>query len=228
MLNTSNKSRERSIVKSKKYIIVIIMLVIAILISYSLPKAKYTGTGFISGLKIPKSITGWEAQDVTKEVGLKSTATIYDFVSESIAYQYTNKEGKNLLFIILDAGNFHHPKVCFTSSGYKIKELTDTEFHLSNQTLKTHTLYTEKGNSTNLSFYWIVIDKDVAHEWIEQKIKQLFFSLFGKQRVGLMVRIDIPSKEYDIEEATSIADQFILDLSQSINPEHADYIFGAK
>ncbi len=212
--------------KSKKYLIVIILLMFSILIGYSLPKAKYTGTSFIPGLKIPKLISGWMGKDVTKEVGLNVKSTTYDFVSEALAYNYVNKEGKNLLFLILNAGNFHHPKVCFTGAGFKIKELADTEFRLPNHTLKSHTLFTERGRDNFLSFYWIVIDKNVAHEWIEQKFKQLFFSLFGNKRVGLMVRVDIPAKEEDIDDATNLAKQFINDLGGALSPEQADYIFG--
>jgi len=214
--------------KSKKTLTVIIILILAILISYSLPKAKYTGTGFISELTIPKSISGWTGRDVTQEVGLNLNEEKYNFVSGALAYQYVNEEGKTLLFIILDAGNFHHPKVCFTGAGFKIKELPDTEFHLPNQTLTTHTLFTERGRDNNLSFYWIVIDKDVAHEWIEQKAKQLFFSLFGKKRVGLMVRVDIPTREDQIESDTTLARQFIDNLNSAISPEDAEYIFGKK
>jgi EpsI family protein len=213
------------VVNSKKTLTVII-LILTILISYSLPKAKYTGTGFISELKIPQEISGWTGRDVTKEVGLNVSSSRYDFVSGALAYQYINKEGKSLLFIILDAGNFHHPKVCFTGAGFKIKELPDTEFHLSNHILKTHTLFTERGREHNLSFYWIVIDKDVVHEWIEQKAKQLFFSLFGKQRVGLMVRVDIPVKEDDIHNAMIMAEHFLNDMMSNLTSDQAEYIIG--
>lgn len=214
--------------KSKKTLTVIIILILAILISYSLPKAKYTGTGFISELTIPKSISGWTGRDVTQEVGLNLNEEKYNFVSGALAYQYVNEEGKTLLFIILDAGNFHHPKVCFTGAGFKIKELPDKEFNLPNHTLKTHALFTERGRDNNLSFYWIVIDKDVAHEWIEQKAKQLFFSVFGKKRVGLMVRVDIPSAEDDIQNTTIMAEQFLSDISRSLDPVQATYILGIK
>ncbi|MBI4681485.1 MAG: EpsI family protein [Nitrospirae bacterium] len=212
--------------KSKKHLIVIILLMVAILLGYSLPKAKYTGTGFISRLRIPEIMSGWMGKDVTKDVGLSVRSTEYDFVSEALAYNYVNKEGKNLLFIVLDAGNFHHPKVCFTGAGFKIKELADTEFQLPNRALKSHTLFTERGKDNFLSFYWIVIDKNVAHEWIEQKSKQLIFSLFGSKRVGLMVRVDVPAKVEDIDDATDLAKQFINELSVVLPPDQADYIFG--
>ena len=214
--------------KSKKILTVIILLILTMIISYSLPKVKYTGTGFISELKIPKSIPGWTGKDVTQQVGLNLNEDKYNFVSGALAYQYVNNEGKTLLFIILDAGNFHHPKVCFTGAGFTIKELPDTEFHLPNHTLKVHTLFTEKGRANNLSFYWIVIDKDVAHEWIEQKAKQLFFSVFGKKRVGLMVRVDIPAGQDDIQTSTVMAEQFLADISRSLDSEQAAYILGIQ
>lgn len=212
--------------KSKKLLLVIILLLLAILISYSLPKAKYTGTGFISTLEIPKSVSDWMGKDVTTDVGLTLNESKYDFVSEAVAYQYVNKKGESLLFIILDAGNFHHPKVCFTAAGFKIKELPDTEFSISDRTLKTHSLFTERGRDNFLSYYWIVIDKDVAHEWIEQKYKQFLFSLFGKKRVGLMVRVDIPTKEEDIDDAMMVAKKFIYDISREIQPKNVDFLFG--
>lgn len=212
--------------KSTKFIIVIILLLSAILLSYSLPRAKYSGTGFVSKLQIPESISEWTGVDVTEQAGLDIDKPIYGFVSEALAYNYTNKKGENLLFIILDAGNFHHPKVCFTEAGYKIEELSDTEFNIAGHTLKTHTLFTERGGNSFLSFYWIVIDKNIAHEWVEQKLKQFYFSMFNKKRVGLMVRIDVPTKKENIKESLSLARQFIREMGQSIPSESVEYIFG--
>jgi len=212
--------------KSTKIIIIITLLSVTILASYSLPRAKYTGTGFISKLHIPVTVSDWQGRDITSESGINLQSDTYGFVSEARIHQYTNNNGKRLLFILLDAGNFHHPKACFTGAGYEIKELPDSEFNIENRTLKTHTLFTKKGTDSFLSFYWIIIDKDVAHEWVEQKTKQLFFSLFGKKRVGLMVRLDIPTTEANTEEAHMLASQFVNDLNQTLQPEQADYIYG--
>jgi EpsI family protein len=213
--------------KSYKFLIVLTVLGLSIVASYSLPKAKYVGTGFISQLDIPDSFGNWRGNDVSNEVGLRnlSTAT-YNFVGEAYAYKFVNNSGQSLLFIILDAGNFHHPKVCFTGAGFEIKELDDTTFAIANRNLKTHTLFTTKGKDSYLSFYWIVIDKNIAHEWIEQKFKQLYYSLFNKKRIGLMVRIDIPSTEASIKDADAVAQQFVHDLNHALKPEEADFIFG--
>ena len=214
--------------KKNKFYIVIILLSLAILTSYYLPKAKYVGTNFISNLEVPSEFAGWRGRDVSEALGINPAESTFNFINKAFAYEYVNSAGKNLLFIILDAGNFHHPEVCFTGAGFKIKNLPDTEFQLPDRTFKAKTLFTEKENATFLSFYWIVIDKNIAEEWVEQKLKQLYFSLFDKKRVGLMVRIDIPAKEGDIKNASAMARQFINDLDKTIKPVPADYIFGRE
>lgn len=214
--------------RPSKFRIVVILLLLSIILSFAFPKARYEGTGFISQLKIPDTFSEWQGKDITGNLDLNMEADRYKFISGALAYEYVNKDGMKLLFIILDAGNFHHPKVCYTSAGFTVKELKDAEFHTLNSTLKAHTLYTEKGGEGFLSFYWISIDKKIAHEWIEQKIKQLYFSLFNKKRVGLMVRIDIPAKEENIKDAIIPAEQFVRDLSKALPSEDADYIFGGK
>ena len=214
--------------KPVRFWIVIILLLSSIILSFAFPKAKYEGTGFISQLKIPDTFSEWQGKNITENLDLSAEEDRYKFISGALAYEYVNKDGMKLLFIILDAGNFHHPKVCYSSAGFKVKDLKDAEFHTLNSTLKAHALYTEKGGEGFLSFYWISIDKKIAHEWIEQKIKQLYFSLFNKKRVGLMVRIDIPTQEENIKDAIIPAERFVSDLSQALTPEKADYIFGRK
>ena len=215
--------------KNKKPVIAIIFLVLIMAGSFVMPQAEYKGSGYISKLKVPDSFSGWTGRDVRKEVGLGNLdSATYNFVSGAIANQYINPNKGSLLFIILDAGNFHHPKVCFTGAGFEIKDLPDIELRIGNRTLIAHALYTTKNRTNTLSLYWIVIDKNIAHEWIEQKAKQLLFSLFGKQRVGLMVRVDIPATEDTIDEAMVLAKEFINDLSMNLQSEDVDYILGTK
>jgi EpsI family protein len=212
----------------KKRIIVLILLLATIILSFAVPQSKYIGTNFISNLNIPFEFSEWMGKDVTSYLNINTEETQFNFINDALARNFVSMNGQPLIFIVLDAGNFHHPKNCFTSAGYKIKELNDTEFHTLNRTFKTHTLYTERAGESFLSFYWIVIDKKIVHQWVEQKLKQLYFSMFNKKRVGLMIRIDIPTREDNIESATILAKQFINDLGQIIPPENADYMFGRK
>jgi hypothetical protein len=213
---------------TQKSLVVIILLLSAILINFIFPEIKYTGTTFLSSLTVPDKISDWQGTDVKAKLDLNNPGDTDDFISTALAYQYINKHGEQLLFIILDAGNFHNPKTCFTSAGYKIRDLPDTEFHVSGHTFKSHTVYIEKGNDSYLSTYWIIIDKKIVHEWIEQKLKQLYFSMFNKKRVGLMVRVDIPAREDQIGRALITGKEFIHDLSLSLQSTQSDYIFGEK
>ncbi len=211
---------------SKKYLTVIIILLSCIITAYAMPRAQYKGTGFISGIDIPYKMNNWTGRDITDQLNLDFDKNWNKFISEAKIIEYISKSGQKATMIILDAGNFHHPNVCFTASGYTIKELKDQELNVSGRKIKAHTLFTEKGKIKNISIYWIIIDKNIVHEWIEQKIKQLYFSLFNRERVGLMVRFDIPTDENNIQGSIDIAQQFISELSQAIQPKYADYICG--
>ncbi len=206
--------------------LVIILLASTGVLSFTIPAVKYEGTGFISRLKMPSTLANWKGVDVSEKLNVSLGEGPYSFISDIIAYQYVNERGDKLLFIILDAGNFHDPKVCFTGAGYKINETYDTKFDISGRTLNAHTLLTEKGGENFISYYWIVIDKNIAGKWIEHKLKQLFFSLFNKKRVGLMIRMDISVAEVNIDDAMTIAEDFIIRLRRGLPQEEADYIFG--
>ncbi len=207
---------------------VIILLSTAMILSFTYKRPKYKGTGFVSALNIPAEFDGWRGRDITADLNLELEASRFGFISDLRTYQYVNSRGRTLLLIILDAGNFHHPNVCYTSAGFKLRELDDTEFNIGGgRVITARTLYTERGNESFLSFYWIVIDKQIVNKWIEQKLKQLYFSLFNKKRIGIMVRMDIPARESEIEDALIIAREFVREFSATLAPEPEDYLFGA-
>jgi len=211
---------------NKKQLITILLLSITIAVSFCLPKHKYTSPKIIPELKIPQNINGWwYGIDVSKKLNIQDER--YNFVSDVFASIYADKYKDSLLFIILDAGNFHHPKVCFSSSGYKIKEIPQTTFKISGREFKPNILYAQKGNESLLIIYWICIDKKIVN-WAEQKLNQLWFSLFNKQKTGLMIRLDIPTQENKIPDSISTAKEFLNDLIKNLPKEQADYIFGEK
>ena len=188
---------------------------------FSGTKAKYESQDIISRLEIPYEIKDWQGKDIEQEWNLENV-TNYNQIFER---EYINKEGKNLFLLILDADDFHNPKVCSKGAGFKVKELNDTEFHVLNRTVKAHTLYVEKDTDGFLVTYWVSIDGNIT-DWTEQKVKQLWFSLMDKESTGLMIRVDVPCKEDGIDNALQIVQSFIADLGQAIPLEIADYIFG--
>ena len=212
-------------------LIAILLLLTSILLSFAVQKGtKYVGTTFISDLKLPYTITDWQGKDV--KVGISEGDDRYNFIGEIIAREYINKDGEGLLLLVLNARDFHYPNLCFTSSGFEVKELEKAEFQASGRTFKVNAIFTQrtkkKTNTTEqyLIIYWIVIDKKFIPHWVEQKLRQLYFSLFNKKDVGLMVRIDVPIRKNNIEESLTLAKQFVSDFSQTLSTEQADYVFG--
>lgn len=202
-----------------------VILSCAIILSYGLPRVKYKSPDMVSNLEVPYRTGNWFGKDSSGALNLNDLR--YNFISRVFARTYANRYGENLLFLILDAGNFHNPKVCFGSSGYQIKDLPDLGIQLDNgRKLKAKVIYAGKPDGEGfLLVYWISINKNVV-DWTQQKLLQLWYSLFNKDKVGLMVRLDIPAKENNLKEPLKLALEFFNEIAPHIPPEQADYIFG--
>jgi hypothetical protein len=193
--------------------------------AYGVPRPKYTGTNLIPQLTIPMQPNGWTSRDMVGELNLQDDDR-YRFMSDIFARLYTHATGQHLLFLVMDAGNFHHPKVCFGSSGFTVRELPDTRLTAGERTFAAKTLYARRGHEGFVVIYWMVIDKHRV-DWSGQKLSQFWSSLLNKPRVGLMARMDIPAHENAITHSVSLADQFIRAAGESLSRTgYADDVFG--
>jgi EpsI family protein len=195
-------------------------------ISFALPKWKYKGADTLSKVSIPYSMTGWQSADVSGSMRSKmKDQEVYNFVGDVFARVYRNFLGEQLLFLVLDAGNFHNPKVCYGSSGYMITELDDIELEANGRKFKAHALSMEKDGEGLTMVYWICIDKKIVG-WTEQKFIELWASIMQKRKAGLMVRLDIPTRKDGTDTSLRLARDFVKDLSRSLSPGQSEYIFG--
>jgi hypothetical protein len=215
----------------KKNTLIIILLVAAITIAFALPKPKYASPDVLSRLNIPETFDSWRSRDISNKVN--TGGDIYNFVSRVFARQYTrstyysllDKDVEGLTFLILDAGNFHNPKVCYGSSGYTVKELPDIEFDANGRKFRASAVFFDKPGQGVIITYWIVIDKKQA-DWTQQKLIELWSSLFGRKKAGFMCRLDIPAAVNTTGDAEKLAKDFICAISPLIPADQAEYIFG--
>lgn len=210
--------------KKIKLYVVISLLIGTIIYSFAFPKPKYVGIDSFSQLAIPYTIKDWQGRDVVKKNNLKDSK--YNFIDQVFKREYVNGE-KNILLTILNAGNFHNPKICSGSAGFKIKEVDNIRLNVSNRTFEICSLYVKKSSYGYLICYWICIDKNIVN-WTEQKIIELYYTLINKNKMGLMIRLDVPCKEENIVEASMVAKMFVEDLLQSLPTVQAEYLFGRK
>ena len=215
---------------NKKAAVVITLVIITMLVSFALPKPKYTSPDVLSKLTIPESFDSWRSRDISNEI---NTSDIYNFVSRVFARQYIrpvyysllDKGAEGLTLLILDAGNFHNPKVCYGSLGYTIKELPDIDFDANGRKFKAAAVFFDKPGRGVLITYWIVIDKKQA-DWTQQKLIEFWSSLFGRKKVGFMCRLDIPATAGTTDRAEKLAKDFISGIAPLIPAEQAEYLFG--
>ena len=210
------------------FVVVGLFLVLCISVVYFAPKAKYRGKAITAEILdgIPMDAGSWRGRDV-RNMGNDLKDEVYNFLSKVFARYYVDSADmkKSVFLIVLDAGNFHYPKVCFRGAGFTSEELPQRELNLGHGKLKVHLMLNEKKGERSLSIYWISIDKKIVPTWAQQKIKQLYYSLFNKERVGLMMRVDIPVTK-NIDNSVEIAKNFLNDLYQTTPLQHRDYIFG--
>jgi len=209
--------------KPSKTLLVAILLLSTAIIAFALPKPIYKSLNILPTLEIPSSINGLRSYDISGQFDVNDER--YKFVGDIFATMYENYTGEKLVLIVLDAGNFHNPKVCMGASGYSSKELPDVEFITSYNRINAHNIYFEKGNEGNLIIYWICINKKIV-DWNSQKLIQLWHSIFNKEKAGLMIRLDVPTTKDNIQNSINFAREFITNLSKSLPREKAKYIFG--
>ncbi len=205
-----------------RYIIAVSVLIAVIAVSYSLPRPKYTSPKIVSKLNIPYRIYSWYGRDFSGNFNPNDLR--YNFISEVFAQLYSRYDDRVLL-LILDAGNFHNPKACFRGAGFGVTDLPDTEFKAGSKTFKAKTLFFEKPGESYVITYWLCIDKKIT-DWTGQKIKEFLFSIFNKQKTGLMIRLEIPATKDDVNTAIKTAKEFISDLSDKLSIDQSAYLFG--
>jgi hypothetical protein len=214
--------------KNSKYLLVIAILISAVCLNYLLPKGeKYEGIRFISDIEMP-IVQGWEGEDLSSDFRTILQSASYNFISEASAFKYKDRDGRDLILMIINAMDFHYPNVCISNSGSEVKNLDKTELDASGRTFKAYTILADnkRKQEKTLVLYWIAIDKKMVPNWVEQKFRKFCYALFNKKGVGLMMRVEFIVHGENIDDDLGFAREFVRDFSRSISSKHADYFFG--
>ena len=100
--------------KTRLYITILLLLA-TILICFALPKPHYESPDIIGTLDYPSRHARLAQQGYGERLNLKQDDR-YLFISDVFPCGFTETAtGRACFFLVLDAGNFHHPKVCFVA-----------------------------------------------------------------------------------------------------------------
>ena len=217
----------------KRSLLIACVLVSVMAIAFGLPKAKYKSMDILKEISVPMNVGDWQGKDVKNDLKLMDEK--YNFVRALDLREYDHPSGRKVYLFILDAGNFHNPKVCMTSSGFVTKEINDIEYELAapaasvgqqaRASFTAPAITITKDEASFLISYWITINGKRV-DWVEQKATEFWFSLIGKRKAGLMIRVDTPTSEKDVPMATEVLKDFVRSLGDSVSAKDHKYIFG--
>ena len=220
-----------------KGLIIIAIILISIVASFGLPKIKYQSFDIIEYLNIPLLIGDWSGKPLpNNEKKIKK----WDFINKSkqfhyykiygpYLYQYYSfkrKDGAQIYFSLLNAGNFHNPKNCYTGIGYKPRYDGTYNIIMGKKTVLQFDSYLMlKKNNHLLTTYWMCVDGKRVN-WLELKLNELICSLTNKESINVLTRIDVPTNPKNTEKALAVTKEFLRDLYGILDKNKSVYVFG--
>jgi len=210
----------------KKGLFITGVICIVIAVAFGLPKVKYQSTDLLKEVSVPMQVGAWKGKDV--DTGIKLMDKNYNFINAIFLREYKHPSGRIVYLYLLDAGNFHNPKVCMTGAGYKTEDLPDTHYATAaGPGFDAPSVVFSKPGEKMVISYWIVINgKRVG--WLEQKAMEMWCSLVGVRKSGLMVRTDTPMGSYGSASAVEATRDFVSLLNGSLGEKDRVYLFGRQ
>jgi EpsI family protein len=210
-------------VKAKSLIIIAIIF-ITILVSFYSPKIRYQSFDILEYINMPLSIGNWLGKELPNKDEEEKKA--FTYINKSKQYYFWKKDGSEIYFSLLNAENFHDPKVCYTGIGYKPRYEGTHKINLSKSTtLQFDTYLMLKKNNTLLTTYWMCINgKNV--NWLELKLNKRIYALTNKESINVLTRIDVPTNPKNTEKALAVTKDFLRDLYRILDKNKSVYVFG--
>jgi EpsI family protein len=207
---------------NKRILTVLIMLFMTAVGAYVLPNHRIQRSQYIDHLAIPLEIKTWQGENIASLVDTSDDR--FRFVNDIFARYYVNQKEDNILFLILDAENFHHPKTCFTSSGFSVRDLPTEKLSMNGHQIEARTFYAWDKKQSFLILYWMMVNGKQT-DWREQKWTQLWRSILNQNDTALMVRLDVPVRK-STQDALKKAQQFLNDVSEVSPPDQMAFVLG--
>ncbi|HPS20790.1 MAG TPA: exosortase-associated EpsI family protein [Candidatus Omnitrophota bacterium] len=214
-----------------KFAIIFTVLLAGLFTVYCTPKWKYEGKEVVLSVmqNVPDIFGRWRGRNV--DSGVNDENPIYNFISKisSKFYYDLYLPERGVMFTLLDAGNFHYPKICMRGGGKETTDFAPRTINVGGKEITVQMVLAEDPKdkkSGNLTVYWISIDKKPVKEWIQHKLHQLVYSLFNRKSVGLMVRADIRCTRDNVDDGVKYVEKFFNDLYKDLPQDSREYIFG--
>lgn len=176
---------------------------------------------------IPRDFGEWRMVSESTTVG-KTEAT---FLDDVIIRAYQRKDGRQVMLAVAFGADqrkkytIHLPEVCYASAGFSVTTIGQAVLDTPNLRLK-QLLVKDATTRRESVQYWIVLNNRVVTDDFDRKLKQAFYTFFGAEAGGVLVRISSPSGTGDIKHDYEVQKEFIAALHGALNKELQTLLFG--
>jgi EpsI family protein len=193
----------------KKYIIIIILLVLAGFASWKNYFQTYRQKDTVSIHSFPEEIQGWTSEEIPmteKEYAILETKNTF-------VRKYTSPdESKTVfLYVVYSQTNrrvAHEPELCYSGGGMTlVKKFQDT-FTSGGRTYQAQHLRFEQGNRKDIVFYWFKVGDTFTASYLKQQILIAVKSLLGQPRSSALIRLSAVVLDHDTDKAVRDIKEF--------------------
>lgn len=197
----------------KRYLIVVILLIIAGIGTFVLKKTEVKQVSDPSILNFPREIGRYKSTDIP----LKER--IYEILQTRnvIMRQYVKEDEPPILFYLIFAQETHKtsdpPENCLRGEGRtiasKTKEVLPIVSKNRNLNLEVNKLLVEKGADKQIYLYWFIAGSEFTDSYFKQRVKLIMAYLKREPLSGGQIRISTTVLNNDTEQAIQRLQVFI-------------------
>lgn len=179
-------------VESRKYLIVIVILVIASIFILKIEQTKGKITTEIDLSGVPLNLDNWEGREV------KLPDSVYEILGtrDVLSRQYKDKEGDIVELSIVYSGHdrqsFHPPELCYIGGGVDLTGKSTESISLDDgSTLDLNKLTMQSSQGTIKAWYWFLVGDRFVGNFYKQQVYFILDALKGKKLQGALIRVSI-------------------------------------
>lgn len=188
-------------VESRKYLIVIVILVIASIFILKIEQTKGKITTEIDLSGVPLNLDNWEGREV------KLPDSVYEILGtrDVLSRQYKDKEGDIVELSIVYSGHdrqsFHPPELCYIGGGVDLTGKSTESISLDDgSTLDLNKLTMQSSQGTIKAWYWFLVGDRFVGNFYKQQVYFILDALKGKKLQGALIRVSIRGDSEALEK----------------------------
>ncbi len=193
----------------KKYILIIILLILAGITSWRSYFQTYGQEDTVSIHTFPTEINGWTSIDIPlteKEYSILETKNA--FVRK---YTSPDKSKEVFLYLIYSQTNrrvAHEPELCYSGGGLTLVRKFQDSFTYEGKTLHAQNLLFEQGNRKDIVFYWFKVGDTFTANYLMQQIQIAIKTLLRQPASSALIRLSAVTMDADVEKAQADIKEF--------------------